>query len=395
MHMIRISRIRCRAIVLAAASSAITLDAIAARQEPVERHETVEATLDRGAAQGDVMIFNGASGGYDTADYKKWGRNVWTCVQDRSAMVGACPTEPAFHHSQGKSTQIRLLFKEEKAGATAVLNLHGESKLARHLDCNGKAIPEYVSQDPVPIENAAALWAGCKADIGWDERKLFVRIPAVELKKLPSGGTWTAKLLLVFRMKPHGSWIQDPYSFRGVFSAAIRLKVTDKNNIQIYLPDFKSATPVVDLKLRTLSNGSRVSGTSSVDMCLYDGYNAQSTWFDVSASDGLTIDRRDKGSYSVLLDKDKSGADASRIDYKASLTYAGAEFELPNNETVRLKGVNNEAGRKVALPGIPVPVVCTPTPLTLKTPEVEVASKHPGKYSNKLTVKFTPSSVSL
>ena len=396
MHMIRISRIRCRAIVLAAASSAITLDAIAARQEPVDHHETVEATLDRGAAQGDVMIFNGASGGYDTADYKKWGRNVWTCADDQRAMFGACPTEPTFHHSQGKSTQIRLLFEEEKAGATAVLNLHGESKLARHLDCNGKAIPEYVSQDPVPIENSAALWTECKADIGWDERKLFVRIPAVELKKLPSGGTWTAKLVLVFQTRSNGSWwIQDPYSFRGVFSAVIRLKVTDKNNIQIYLPDFKSATPVVDLKLRTLSNGSRVSGTSSVDMCLYDGYNAQSTWFDVSASDGLTIDRRDKGSYSVLLDKDKSGADASRIDYKASLTYAGREFELRNNETVHLRRMDLYSNEQVQLPNISVPVVCMPARLTLKTPEVEVASKRPGKYSNKLTITFTPSSARL
>lgn len=130
-------------------------------------------------------------------------------------------------------------------------------------------------------------------------------------------------------------------------------------------------------------------------MCLYDGYNAQSTWFDVSASDGLSIDRRNKGSYSVLLDKDRSGDYASRIDYNASLTYAGKKIALPNNETVRLQGVNNSAGRSVSLPGISVPVVCTPTPLALETPAVQSAFKRPGKYSNKLTITFTPSSASL
>ena len=388
MHMIRISRIRCRAIVLAAASSAITLDAIAARQEPVERHETVEATLDRGAPQGDVMIFNGASGGYDTKNPKKWGRNSWTCESATSVEAGACPTEPVWLTTAGTSTPIRLRFVEKVAGIAAVLNLRGESAYGLHRDCNGNPIPERVSDARRPIQDAVSL--GACTNIVWDERKLFVRIPVAELKKLPSGGIWTANLQLNLR-----EWRPSSPRKIAVFKATIRLKVTDKNNIQIYLPEFESATPVVDLKLRTLSNGSRVSGTSSVDMCLYDGYNAQSTWFDVSASDGLTIDRRDKGSYSVLLDKDKSGADASRIDYKASLTYAGQEFELRNNETVHLWSMDPYSNEQVQLPNISVPVVCMPARLTLKTPEVEVASKRPGKYSNKLTITFTPSSARL
>lgn len=78
-----------------------------------------------------------------------------------------------------------------------------------------------------------------------------------------------------------------------------------------------------------------------------------------------------------------------------SLTYAGKKIALPNNETVRLKGVNNNAGRSVSLPGISVPVICTPTPLILETPEFQSAWKLPGKYSNKLTITFTPSAASL
>lgn len=374
---------------LAAALGAISVDASAAMEAPANRNDTVEATLDRGAPQGDVMIFNGASGGYDTADYLKWGRNTWTCQSTTTTTTGACATEPIWIVA-GNSSTIRLSFKEEKTGATAVLNLHGENAYSRHVDCNGNAASETVSIPRTPIEMAQSATVGNCDAIGWDGRKLFVKIPVSELKNLPSGGTWKANLQLNLRI-----WGASSPPTLAVFKAAIKLNVTDKNNIQVYLPEFTNATPVVDLKLRTLPNGSRLSGTSNVDMCLYDGYNSQSTWFDVTASDGLTIDRRDKGSYSVLLESDKSGAYASRVDYNASLTYAGKKIVLPNNETVRLQGVNNSAGRTVSLPGIPVPVVCTPTPLTLETPEFQSVWKRPGKYSNKLTITFTPSSASL
>ncbi|CAB3754259.1 putative minor pilin and initiator [Burkholderia paludis] len=375
---------------MAAALGAIALDACAVSQQPANRNDTVEATRDRGAPQGDVSVFDSASGGYDTADAYKWGRNSWTCQSSSDTATGACPTEPVWVVA-GTSTSIRLSFKEEKTGATAVLNLAGENAYGRHRDCNGNVVAGVVSNARVPIEMAqSASIAGCANEIIWDERKLFVKIPAAELKKLPSGGTWKANLKLNLRL-----WGTGTPPTIAVFSAAIKLNVTDKNNIQVYLPEYTSATPVVDLKLRMLPNGSRISGTSNVDMCLYDGYNSQSTWFDVSASDGLTIDRRDKGRYSVLLDSDKSGAYASRIDYDVSLTYAGKKIALQNNETVRLQGVNNSAGRSVSLPGISVPVVCTPTPLTLETPEVQSVFKRPGKYSNKLTITFTPSSASL
>jgi len=388
--MIQISRIRCRAIVLAVASSAIAFDASAASQQPANRNDTVEATLDRGAPAGDVVVFNYASGGYDTADYGRWGRNSWTCESATATATGACPIEPVWIVA-GSSTTIRLTFKEEKTGATAVLNLQGESAYSRRLDCNGNAVSERLSSGRTPIEMAqSATVANCTA-IGWDGRNIFVKIPVAELKKLPSGGTWKANLKLNLRQWDVGG-INPKIA---TFVASIKLDVTDKNNIQVYLPEFTSATPTVDLKLRKLPNGSRMSGTSNVDMCLYDGYNSQSTWFDVSASDGLTVDRRDKGQYSVLLASDKSGAYESRIDYNVSLTYAGKNIVLPNNETVRLQGVNNSAGRSVSLPGISVPVVCTPTPLTLETPEFQSAWKRPGKYTNKLTITFTPSSASL
>jgi len=341
----------------------------------------------------DVIIFDRASGGYDTDDALKWGQNTWTCESLNDMTTGACPTKPVWlWFPTGSSTDIKLLFKEEKSGATAVLTLRGSTASEIHRTCSGALAPGGIlGGERSPIEEARPVaLQNCPSVIYFDGRLLFVRIPAAELKKLPSGGTWKANLRLNLR-----SWSSSIAPLLAVFRAEIKLDVTDKGNIQIYLPEFATATPVVDLKLRALPNGSRLSGTSNVDLCLYDGYNSQSTWFDISASDGLTVDRRNKGQYSVLLDTDKSGSYESRIDYALNLTYAGKKIALPNNEKVRLQGVNNSAGRLVSLPGISVPVVCTPTPLTLDTPEFQSVRKRPGKYSNKLTITFTPSSANL
>ncbi|KVN03890.1 pilin protein [Burkholderia diffusa] len=391
--MTRANKSHWRAIALVVALGGISLDASAALEAPANRNETVQATVDRGAPQAAVTIFKDASGGYDTADPRKWGRNSWTCVSATDSATGACPTEPVWNTS-GASTVIKLQFKEEKTGATAVLNLEGVKDFTRHVDCGGKIVSEARAGLRYPIQQAMSLGLICASNntLIFDGRAVTVTIPSEELKKIPTGGIWRASLLLNLRQ---WSDTGSNHPKIAVFKAAIKLNVTDKNNIQVYLPEFTNATPVVDLKLRTLPNGSRLSGTSAVDMCLYDGYNSQSTWFDVTASDGLTIDRRDKGSYSVLLESDKSGAYASRVDYNASLTYAGKKIVLPNKETVRLQGVNNSAGRTVSLPGIPVPVVCTPTPLTLDTPEFQSVWKRPGKYRNKLTITFTPSSANL
>ncbi|KWA12771.1 CfaE/CblD family pilus tip adhesin [Burkholderia territorii] len=385
--MTRANKSHWRAIVLAAALGVVALDARADMEAPASRNDTVQATYDRGTQPGDVVIFDDVSGGYDTSDPRKWSTNAWKCKSTTDTSTGACATQLLWQ-GWASSTVIKLLFKEAKTGATAVLNLQGSRRVVYHLDCNNNVQTPVKAELRQAIQVATDFYRPACPKITSTGAVLNVEIPAAELKKLPSGGEWNANLVLDMRSWAHEQTIS-------VFKAAITLNVTDKNNIQVYLPEFTNATPVVDLKLRTLPNGSRLSGTSNVDMCLYDGYNSQSTWFDVTASDGLTIDRRDQGSYSVLLESDKSGAYASRVDYNVSLTYAGKKIALPNNETVRLQSVNNSAGRTVSLAGISVPVVCTPTPLTLETPEFQSVWKRPGKYSNKLTITFTPSSESL
>lgn len=388
--MIKINRVFCQAFVLAVTLCAIALDVSAVMQTPVGRDDTVEVTFDRDAPPGEVVIFNKASGGYDTSDPEKWAGNSWTCGSTTDAATGACATQPIWGVPEG-SSEIRLSFKEQKTGVTTVLSLYAYTMNATHTDCNSKIIPEEMGVKMLQIHTANRyVRTECLTHL-YDERKLFVKILATELKKLPSGGIWKANLRLNLRKWNSASDTPTIATFR----AAITLNTIDKNNIQIYLPEFTAATPTVDLKLRSQSNGSRLSGLSNVDMCLYDGYNSQSTWFKVSASDGLSISQRDSGSYSVLLDSDKSGAYASRVDYNVSLTYAGKKIALSNGETVQLQGVNNSAGRSVSLPGISVPVICTPVPLTLETPEFQSVWKRPGKYSGNLRITFSPSSANL
>ncbi len=86
---------------------------------------------------------------------------------------------------------------------------------------------------------------------------------------------------------------------------------------------------------------------------------------------------------------------AIRNRFRSPTVCRGKKIDLPNNETVRLQGVNNSAGRSESPPGISMPVVCTPPPLPDETPEFQSVWKRPGKYSNKLTIMFTPSSTSL
>ncbi|OJB34893.1 pilin protein [Burkholderia ubonensis] len=355
--------------------------------DPSNRNDSITAQFDRGAPSSDVVIWKNQSGqAYDSVDTKKYGKNAWVCTSSSDDTFGACTTTPFFGVEEGE-TSIALRFTEEKTKAQATINVIGIKHFWFPPGICGRDV--FPSLKPISQYNHVSFAGWCNIDLMYAGGiGISARIPKNQLKNIPSGGKWTAKLKLNQVKGESNAKVSQ-------FVADITLNVTDKNNIQVYLPEFTNATPVVDLKLRTLPNGSRLSGTSNVDMCLYDGYNSQSTWFDVTASDGLTIDRRDQGSYSVLLESDKSGAYASRVDYNASLTYAGKKIALPNNETVRLQGVNNSAGRTVSLPGIPVPVVCTPTPLTLETPEFQSVWKRPGKYSNKLTITFTPSSASL
>ncbi|MDA6318094.1 CfaE/CblD family pilus tip adhesin, partial [Escherichia coli] len=60
----------------------------------------------------------------------------------------------------------------------------------------------------------------------------------------------------------------------GNYTVNITVDLTDKGNIQVWLPGFHS-NPRVDLNLRPIGNY-KYSGSNSLDMCFYDGYSTNS-----------------------------------------------------------------------------------------------------------------------
>jgi CFA/I fimbrial subunit E len=75
---------------------------------------------------------------------------------------------------------------------------------------------------------------------------LYLYIPADELKKLPFGGIWDATLKLSVKRRYSETY--------GTYTINITVKLTDKGNIQIWLPQFKSNARV-DLNLRPTGEG--------------------------------------------------------------------------------------------------------------------------------------------
>jgi len=159
------------------------------------------------------------------------------------------------------------------------------------------------------------------------------------------------------------------------------------------LPAFGSATPRVDLNLRTkplsTAPGGEVSGQSNIDMCLYDGYNSNSPWLKVTLADQQNVAGRAADVFSVSRDGSSATAAADRIDYRITLNYNNQPQKVNNGQAITLTGVNTALIRPVVLPGIPFPVVCTPAPLTLDVLPFAKLSKAAGHFTGTLRVTLS------
>lgn len=299
------------------------------------------------------------------------------CLSNTDSRNGRCST--VITGQFGTST-IPLRFTERRSRLSVELNLRGYNRRNFPGSICGAWSPSHLLSS-----NIATLCEDRTISIGTDSS---LWIPQSELAKIPSGGIWDAQLIMRLRYSSSTMW---------TYTADITLDVTDKNNIAVYLPAFGNATPLVDLNLRTQplagSAGGQVSGRANLDMCLYDGHNANSTWYEVRVSDTLpAIPGRPVDHFSVLRDVGGGVTDArNRVDYGVTMQYNGASLTLRNNEMLRLTGVDSAQIRAVSLPGIPFPVVCTPTPMTLTTPAFHQIDKISGRYSGTLRVEFTPS----
>ncbi|MFP2422993.1 CfaE/CblD family pilus tip adhesin [Pseudescherichia vulneris] len=342
---------------------------------PSNQDISITSEFVKGGAAGTLYIWNQQQGGYDTSNAARWGLNYWVCTSDESAEFGKCSTV-----SQGYSTYepIELEFTEKRSGIKTVLNLKGirTANWVPGSDCGSTGDPKRMN---IEAQNSC----GGQKTSG---TLLMLYAEASELNKIPVGGVWTATLKII----ESNSNESERYNW----TAKITLNVTDFGNQQIYLPAFGTAEPHVDLNLRPLpgtsDNQTMLSGTASLDMCLYDGYNSNSSEFIISPKDNYAgLPGREFGQYSVYHNGKTD--DANRIDYQLQiLDLTSRKFvELDNWQNYVATNITQAPLRSVHLPGIPQAVVCVPTALRFVTPGFTLTSKTAGRYTGTLHLKLT------
>ena len=357
---------------------AMSYPALADRVPPADNHQVINLSYDKSAPPADSYIWKRALGGHDTDDWQFWGRNTWVCRSLTNSQEGACSTTARWTWEWEQTTSITLTFTELRSQLSIQLRLTGYNERTQSGGCQ-------LYSALAPLDSAGGY--GCaSAQGGHAGRAITVYLPQTELAKLPTGGVWKAKLVL-----NEMQW--DPYIKVATFSADITLNVTDKNNGAIYLPAFGSATPRVDLNLRTqplsTAPGGEVTGQSTIDMCLYDGYNSNSPWLKVTLADQQNVAGRAADVFSVSRDGSSATAAADRIDYRVTLNYNNQPQKVNNGQAITLTGVNTALIRPVVLPGIPFPVVCTPAPLTLDVLPFAKLSKAAGHFTGTLRVTLS------
>lgn len=362
----------CLALILPAKS------ALAEDVAPVDINEVRDVpAFDLSQGSSDLILWDNrliASGENNAPVSKDWTNGTFLCHSDTDPSVGACPAKDVRTEWQagvnGRKTEVRLMFVERRSRAVHVVTFLGH-----------KALVEKGAGDNVRELNQEYGNNG-------ERLSLAAKISSSELKRFPSGGIWDAHWKLRLYRRDRG--------FVSDVNVKIKLTITDTNNVRIFLPEYSTTTPTVDLGLTgQVSRDGRTTGHRNIDMCLYDGFGAHSSQFDVTIKDGLSVPERAAGNFSVVRDGTSGQSPRERIDYRVTYLHNGQRKTFINGETVRLPGGDNAEVRTVFLPSIPVPVLCKPMPLTLETPEFNAKEKAAGSYAGKLRIIFSPSAQSL
>lgn len=162
--------------------------------------------------------------------------------------------------------------------------------------------------------------------------------------------------------------------------------ITDYDAISIYFPAFESSSPHINLNLRYDPIRQTVGGRTQLDMCLYDGLGSQSEYLGVTVRD--SSGRPPGGDDFSAWHQDGGSDESQRLDFTVGLSYGGSRRSMKNGVEQLLYGIESGEIRMIVLPGTGESVYCVPTPLTLETPLVPVASKRPGFYNGELQVQL-------
>ncbi|WP_434627801.1 CfaE/CblD family pilus tip adhesin [Pseudomonas sp. Z6-14] len=368
---------------LALVCSVATLPVLA-DVHPSDHYQMVALNYDRAAPPGDHQLWDRMLHGWHEQPVSGAGYTTmhFVCLSNSDPATGQCRTTSG---GITGTSSVPLRFTERRSRLSTVLQVRGylSRKRSDGSSCGTWAPYEYL------LSSTAA--ASCNGvDATGTASTLW--IPQSELAKLPSGGIWTAQLIMKLK-RTHSQ----PISAAKTFTVDFKLDVTDQNNMQIYLPAYGVSTPQVDLNLRTrplsTAPGGIVSGRSAVDACLYDGYNANSQSYEIRVTGTNPVPGME-GRFFVRHTSGGSG-ERDRIEYKVRTRTANlGETQHGSGQPVSFNGINNAEIRAVKLPNVPYPVVCTPWPITLDTPPFNQIDKNTGQYRGELKLEFTPSTSS-
>lgn len=330
-----------------------------------DRRDTLPAT--------PYYLFSDYVAGYSSS-HNLYDRIIFLCNSATATTNGACATAGASTTLTGTSS-ILLQFTEKRSLVKRDLELIGY-KTQRYNPENAAVCPE-------PNRPLHSFISACdNATTGRPNgTTLTMYIQAGEINKLPFGGIWEATLVL--NVKRYGTG-----TIYGKYTVNITVDLTDKGNIQVWLPGFHS-DPRVDLNLRPEGNG-RFIGSNSLDMCFYDGYSTNSNSMEIKFQD-------DNPTSTDEYNLQKTGDTTKKLPYSVALLLGGKEFKPVNGLSFTItdsKVLETNWNRitAVAMPEINVPVLCWPARLLLNA---SVSNPDAGQYSGNIKITFTPSSENL
>lgn len=362
-------------------------------EQPTGRDTQITEYFDKQSIPSNINIWVNESGGYNETSPAIWGRNSLVCYSSSNPINGQCSTSSTWN--QRNSSSVPLAFIEKRSKLRVVLNVTGYHT-PYWTDNVGKCYADF----NLKIDSGADV--KCATYMQSADKQVFnAYLTQQEIRKLPVGGVWQAELKMKLMQ-----W--SPEKNLGNWNAKITLNMSDTSNQAIYFPSFgagqgKDAQPHVDLNLRPLPGGDRqvlgkLSGSTSLDMCLYDGYGSNSRSFQVQLSEPPEYPEnpvgRQSGQFSVYNDTGNHNEAGNRIDYGVKMYFPGSNSfqDVANGTTYTLDNINTDDIRAVRLASnISNVVLCVPTPLQINTPAFNIVDKTTGHYTGKIRVVFTPS----
>lgn len=298
----------------------------------------------------------------------------FTCESSDATKNGACPSNSDSSNS-GRTQNIKLDFRNASSGVRTV-----ELAAVRWVSRTGKD-PHGNSMGLIDTAMNNPTAAGVTRDDQVQPRGISLKIKFADVRALDDlpPGIWNALLRIQAR---RGESSDIPFE---ILTIPIELKITDDKNVQVLFPKHRDLRPELDLQFEkkgvgNSAAGSEISGKGRIDICMYDGFDLQSSSFLFQVQD-----KRNVGGFNAYLRLNNS--EDHRIEYRVNLNWAPLYMrQIPINIETEINGKMPAALAKVSVKG--KDVRCSPGELIIETESFSPLTRPAGQYSGALGITF-------